>query len=73
LAKDYDGAILLQVVSGAELNFLPAPFRGLVRVTGWVFQYPIIAALSVLFLLLGLGGGSGLMEALEVPPIRSTA
>jgi erythromycin esterase-like protein len=58
LAQDYDGAILIQEVSGAELNFLPAPFRSLVRLTGWTLQHPILATLGALLLMLGLGAGT---------------
>jgi erythromycin esterase-like protein len=57
LARDFDGAILLHEVSGAELNFLPAPFRGTVRAVGWVLRNPVLAALGALLVLLALGAG----------------
>jgi erythromycin esterase len=57
LASDYDGAILLQEVSGAELNFLPAAFRALVRLTGWTLQHPIIATLGASLFVFGLAAG----------------
>jgi erythromycin esterase len=57
LAKDYDGAILLHEVSGAELNFLPAPFRSLVRLVGWTLRHPIAATLAASLFMFGLGAG----------------
>jgi erythromycin esterase len=57
LARDYDGAILLHEVSGAELNFLPTPFLRVVRGVGWALRHPILASLAGLLLLLGLAAG----------------
>jgi erythromycin esterase-like protein len=51
LSRDFDAALLIRDVSGAELSFLPAPLRRAVRATAWVLQHPILAALAlVLFL-----------------------
>ncbi len=50
LSRDFDGAVLLHRVSGAELNFLPPPFRAAVRLTGWVLRNPILAGLFALLL-----------------------
>ena len=57
LAKDFDGAILLHEVSGAEMNFLPKPFRAATRAAGWVLQHPILATIGGLLLLLALAAG----------------
>jgi hypothetical protein len=57
LARDYDGAILLHQVTGAEINFLPPPFRAAIRGVGWVLQHPVLASLAALLLLLGLSAG----------------
>jgi erythromycin esterase-like protein len=57
LAKDYDGAILLHTVSGAEMNFLPPPFRAAVRAVGWVLRHPLLASLAGLALLSALAAG----------------
>jgi hypothetical protein len=57
VARDYDGAILLHEVSGAELSFLPSQVRAVVRATGWALQHPVLGSLLGLLLMLGLAIG----------------
>lgn len=56
LSRDFDGAILLHRVSGAELNFLPAPIRFLARLGGWILQNRILAFVFLAAIALGLVG-----------------
>lgn len=51
LSRDFDGAILLHRIEGAELNFLPSALRLLINGIGWVFQHVILAALIALLCL----------------------
>lgn len=57
LSQDYDAAILLHRVSGAELNFLPRPFRFGIRTAGSVLAHPILTAALVLLLIAGIAAG----------------
>jgi erythromycin esterase-like protein len=57
LSQDYDAAILLHRVSGAELNFLPRPFRFGIRTAGRVLAHPILAAGLVLVFLAAIASG----------------
>jgi erythromycin esterase-like protein len=57
LSRDFDGAILLHRVTGAELNFLAPAFRMALRWAGWVLRHPILTALIGLLLLAGLALG----------------
>jgi erythromycin esterase-like protein len=57
LSRDFDGAILLHQVSGAELNFLPAPFRFAVRLAGWVLQHRIVSLVLLALVAVGIIGG----------------
>ncbi len=51
LSADFDGAVLLHQVSGAELDFLPGWLRASALTIGFVIARPIIAgAVAVLFL-----------------------
>jgi erythromycin esterase-like protein len=53
LARDFDGAILLHRIEGAELNFLPPAMRGGLRAVSWVYQNALLTAL-IAALTLGL-------------------
>lgn len=53
LSRDFDGALLVHEVHGAELNFLPEFMGAAVRATSWVLRHTISAL--VLFLLLAAG------------------
>ncbi|MGI8432533.1 MAG: erythromycin esterase family protein [Chthoniobacterales bacterium] len=54
LSSDFDGAILLHRVSGAELDSLPGWIRASARTIGLVIARPIISGLLVVTLLVGL-------------------
>ncbi len=49
LSSDFDGAILLHRVSGAELDFLPDWLRASARIVGFIIGRPVVSgALAVL-------------------------
>ena len=57
LSNDFDGAIFLHQVHGAELDFLPRPLNMAVGLVGWIYQHAILGALISLMLVAGLGQG----------------
>jgi erythromycin esterase len=57
LSNDFDGAIFLHQVHGAELDFIPRPLNMAVGLVGRVYQHMFIAVLIVLLLAAGLIGG----------------
>ncbi len=57
LSKDFDGAIFLHQVHGAELNFLPSWLRIVIASAGWIYQHVVIARIVVVLVIAGLVGG----------------
>lgn len=54
LSADFDGAIFLHRVSGAELDFLPGWLRASARTIGFIIARPIVSGMLVVTLLAGL-------------------
>lgn len=44
LSADFDGAVLLQQVSGPDLDFLPTWLRASARAVDFVVAYPLVVA-----------------------------
>ncbi len=57
LSHDFDGAIFLHEVHGAELDFLPRPLNMAVGLVGWIYQHIVFATLIALLLVVGLISG----------------
>lgn len=57
LSKDFDGAIFLHQVHGAELDFLPRPLNMAIGLVGWIYQHMLPAVLLALLMAAGLMGG----------------
>ncbi|MEO5626078.1 MAG: erythromycin esterase family protein [Dokdonella sp.] len=54
LSNDFDGAIFLHKVQGAELNFLPRWLNMAIGSAGWIYQHTVLAVLIALLLVGGL-------------------
>jgi erythromycin esterase-like protein len=60
LSRDFDGAVFLHEVTGAEMNFIPGFVRGGLSALGWVLNHAMLAALLasglLTLILLGIRG-----------------
>lgn len=55
LSKDFDAAILLHRVHGAELDFMAPGPRAVIRLAGWIYQHLAVIALVVVLAIAALG------------------
>ncbi|HEX5239065.1 MAG TPA: hypothetical protein VFW39_11470 [Sphingomicrobium sp.] len=54
LSRDFDGAILLHRVTGADFTFIAPPARRLIRWTGWVLRNYVTASLILVAIIAAL-------------------